>query len=83
MKVLTLIFIALMFIFIPHFVSFPAKGVANANSAGLISGLVQEASMLFPDLDETPIITLEGETRYLGPFFISLKNHYLFFINLL
>lgn len=42
-----------------------AKGMASTNSAGLISGLVKEVSMLFPDLDETPIVTLEGETNNL------------------
>jgi len=42
-----------------------AKGAANASSAGLISGVVKESSLLFPDIDERPIITLEGESSNL------------------
>ncbi len=42
---------------------FAAKGIAQTTTAGPISALVQEASLLYPDLDQQPVITLEGDHR--------------------
>eukprot|EP00794_Sanderia_malayensis_P006209 gene6209-6924_t len=38
-----------------------AKGVSQTKDAGPISALIEEAALLYPDIDKNPVITLEGD----------------------
>ena len=39
------------------------KGNVSSAQAGEISSIAVQASKLFPDLNETPVVCLEGETK--------------------
>lgn len=50
----------LSFYFSLSFASYPAKGTASPESAGLISALAQQAAQLLPD-STPPVICIESD----------------------
>ncbi|XP_057296355.1 ragulator complex protein LAMTOR5 homolog isoform X2 [Hydractinia symbiolongicarpus] len=45
-----------------HGLPLAAKGIADTSTAGAISSIALQASKLFPNLNETPVISIEGES---------------------
>ena len=51
------------------------KGIAKSSQAGVVSSIAMQASNIFPDAKDTPVISLEGENRYGKKFELSLSHY--------